>query len=222
MYTLNEYTNIYQHFVKLKHFIFFLPIMHSTAALKCFIYSFYIIFLVSSGQHLVSAQSELHPAPALQGSHFQCWLSQRNLSPHPGTAGSAAAPNRADGRRHRCHRGLGWQIWVAVTRRGFRIRHPGLEDHPAAFQPRGRLFRQVKNKKTWWYQGNVLLLYFVDSLWHRLQRTILHLIEPVCKKKRNFTCMLLRVPLQRRSKSFRFYHFQHCLSNCVFFKKLFQ
>lgn len=151
--------------VKTLHIFFTHHAFH--ISIECFIYSFYIIFLVSSGQHLVSTQSELHPAPALQGSHFQCWLSQRNLSPHPGTAGSAAAPNRADGRRHRCHRGLGWQIWVAVTRRGFRIRHPGLEDHPAAFQPRGRLFRQVKNKKTWWYQGNVLLLYFVDSLWHR-------------------------------------------------------
>lgn len=103
-------------------------------------------FLASSGQHPISAQPELHPAPALQGSHFQRRITQRNLSPHPGTSGSAAAPDLADGGRQRCHRGLGWQIWAAVTRRGVCIRHPGLEDHPAAFQPWGHLLRQVTVK----------------------------------------------------------------------------
>lgn len=60
-------------------------------------FSICIIFLASSGQHPISAQPELHPAPALQGSHFQRGITQRNLSPHPGTSGSAAAPNLANG-----------------------------------------------------------------------------------------------------------------------------
>lgn len=133
--------------VKTQH-IFFLPSMHScslfTSILQHLHVSFIIVFLRSPGQHPVPAQSELHPAPALQGGHFQCWLSQRNLSPHPGAAGSAAAPNLADGGWRCRHRGLGGQIWVAVTRRGSWLGHPGLEDHPAAFQPGGCLFRQVE------------------------------------------------------------------------------
>lgn len=56
-----------------------------------------IVSLVSSGQHPVSAQSELHPAPAFQGSHFQRRLSQRGLPSYPGTAGSTAAPNLSYG-----------------------------------------------------------------------------------------------------------------------------
>lgn len=124
----------------------------------------YTVFLVSEGQHPVSAQSELHPAPAFQSGHFQCWLSQWDIPPHPGTTGSAAAPNPSNRGRCCCYRGPCWQIWVAHTRRRSHFRHGGLEDHSAAFQPRSCLFRQVKQRKSD-YQ---IFFHWLDSFpwWH--------------------------------------------------------
>lgn len=98
----------------------------------------------SLGHHAVSAQRQLHPASALQGSRLQRRLSQRNLSPHPGAAGSAAALYLASGCRRCHHRGSGRQIRFAVARRRYWVRQRGLENHPAAFQPRRCLLRQVK------------------------------------------------------------------------------
>lgn len=101
------------------------------------------VFVLSSGQCPVPCQYELHPAAAFQGSDFQRWLSQRDLPPHPGAAGSAAAQNLPTRGWLRCNRGPGWQVRVDDTRRENHVRHGRLENHSAAFQPGSHLFRQV-------------------------------------------------------------------------------
>lgn len=92
----------------------------------------YSLLHVFSGEQPLSAQPELHPSSALQGHHFQCWFSKRNLSSHTGTAGSAAAQNPTLGGWCCCHRGLGWEIWITLTGRCY-LWHSGMEDHSPAF-----------------------------------------------------------------------------------------